>query len=358
MAKENENGQERSEQPTSKRLEESRKKGQVAKSMEVSTAFLFGAIVLSFYFYIPDVSDKLSGMMRAYLSNLMIWDGTSEGVVTIFRHAVLQLAGLLLPIMLVFLVIGVISNLAQVGFLFSGESIKPKFSKLNPIKGFKQKFMSVRTLQMFAKNIVILIIITLLAYRAIKREIPAFPPLMESELSVIVLTTFHAVMHLLWDSLWIFIIIAAADFAFQKWQHTQELMMSKEEVKEESKQSDGNPQVKSRIRSIQMQMARRRMMQEVPKADVVITNPTHLAIALKYDRGESIAPVVVAKGAGAVAEKIKEMARESSVPIVENKPVARALFKAADIGDMIPEELYKAVAEILAYVYRLKQGVA
>jgi flagellar biosynthesis protein FlhB len=146
------------------------------------------------------------------------------------------------------------------------------------------------------------------------------------------------------------------DYGFQKWQHLQELMMTKQEVKEEFKQSEGNPIIKSRIRSIQLHIARKRMMRQVPKADVVITNPTHLAIALQYERGKMIAPTVIAKGAGTVAEKIKEVARKASVPIVENKTLAQALYKSVGLDEIIPEKLYKAVAEILAYVYRLKAG--
>jgi flagellar biosynthetic protein FlhB len=163
-------------------------------------------------------------------------------------------------------------------------------------------------------------------------------------------------MRLLWDIMLVFAIIALADYAFQKWQYQQDLKMTKQETKDEFKQSEGNPQVKSRIRSIQMHMARRRMMREVPKADVIITNPTHLAIALKYERGKMMAPVVVAKGAGEIAGKIREVARSAHVPIVEDKPLAQALYKSVDIGESIPEQLYKAVAEILAYVYRLKAG--
>jgi flagellar biosynthetic protein FlhB len=217
--------------------------------------------------------------------------------------------------------------------------------------------MSMRSLEQLIKTLVIMTIIIWVSYRAIMRELPVYPPLIGVDVSVIVLTFFHSSLRLLWDVLWIFIIIAAADYGFQKWQHNQDLMMTKQEVKDEYKQADGNPLIKSRIRSIQIHMARRRMMRDVPKADVVITNPTHLAIALQYDRGKMIAPTVIAKGAGIVAEKIKEVARKASVPIIENKPLAQVLNKSVDIGETIPETLYKAVAEILAYVYRLKAGV-
>ena len=263
---------------------------------------------------------------------------------------------MLLPIFAVFLVIGLVSNFVQIGFLVSAEAIKPKFSKLNPITGIKNKFFSIKSLEQLVKSLVIVCVVGLVAYRAIRREVPFFPPLLDSDPSVIVLTLYRSCMHLLWDALWLFILIAVADYSFQKWQHTQDLMMSKQEVKDEMKQTEGNPQIKSRIRSIQIQMARRRMMKEVPKADVVITNPTHLAVALKYDRGQMVAPVVVAKGAGVVAEKIKDVARSSQIPIVENKPLARALFRSVELGEAVPEDLYKAVAEILAYVYRLRAG--
>ena len=334
MAKENDNGQERTEQPSSKRMDESREKGQVCKSVEVSTSMLFLATILAFYFYIPTIASKLMTVVRTYISNLSMWDGSNMSVIAILRHGIFELAMIVMPLLLLFLAIGLASNIIQVGFLISAETITPKFSKINPITGFKNKFMSIRS-----------------------RELPVYPPLIGADVSVIVLTIFHSSLRFLWDVLWIFIIIAAADYGFQKWQHNKDLMMTKQEVKDEFKLSEGNPIIKSRIRSIQIHMARRRMMRDVPKADVVITNPTHLAIALQYDRGKMVAPTVIAKGAGTVAENIKEVARKASVPIIENKPLAQALNKSVDIGDTIPETLYKAVAEILAYVYRLKAGV-
>ncbi len=356
MAKETESGQERTEQPTSKRLQEAREKGQVCKSMEVSTCLLFAATVLSFYFYIPSVARQLSEVVMYYLNNLMIWNGSQDSLVTIFQQGVYRLSIMILPIFAVFFIIGIASNILQIGFIISAEPIVPKLSKLNPITGFKNKFMSLKSLELFVKTLLILLIIFWISYRAIRREFPFFPPLMNSDPSVIVLTYFESCMRILWDFLWIFVILALADWIFQKWQYTQDLMMSREEVKDEFKHIEGNPVIKSRIRSIQMHMARRRMMKEVPKADVIITNPTHLAIALKYERGKMIAPIVLAKGAGVLAEKIKEAGRSFSIPLVEDKPLAQALYKTVEIGEAIPEEWYKAVAEILAYVYRLKAG--
>ncbi|HNU73740.1 MAG: Flagellar biosynthetic protein FlhB [Deltaproteobacteria bacterium ADurb.BinA179] len=357
MAKENENGQERSEQPSGKRIQDARDKGQVCKSTEVSTCFLFLGTVISFYFYIPSVAEKLGKVMSFYIGNASAWDGSLDSLVAIFHQAVIHLGILVLPILVIFLAIGIASNILQFGFVFSGEPIVPKFSKLNPVTGFKNKFFSLKSLELLVKTIIILIVISWVAYRAIRREVPIFPPLIDCDLPVIVLTFFQSSMHLLWDFLWIFIMVAVADYAFQRWQHTRDLMMTKQEVKEEYKQHEGDPMIRSRIRSIQMHMARRRMMKEVPKADVVITNPTHLAVALKYERGKMVAPVVLAKGAGHLAEKIREIARAGGIPVVEDKPLAQALYKTVEIGDVIPEEWYKAVAEILAYVYRLKAGI-
>jgi flagellar biosynthetic protein FlhB len=354
MPKENENGQERTEQPTGKRIREAREKGQACKSVEVSTMLLFLASIVAFYLYIPVVSRRLAVLVASYLGHLSMWDGSAEGLVGIFRQATFRFGVLVLPLLLAFLAVGLASNILQVGFMASPEAIKPKLSKLNPVSGFKNRFMSARSLEQLVKTLIVVAVVVWVSYRAVKRELPVFPPLVNADTSVIVLTFFRSAMRLLLDVLWVFVIIAAADYGFQKWQYTRDLMMTRQEVKDEFKNTEGNPVIKSRIRSIQIHMARRRMMKAVPKADVVITNPTHLAVALQYDRKRMIAPTVVAKGAGEVAEKIKKTARGAGVPIVENKPLAQAMFKSLDIGDTIPEELYKAVAEILAYVYRLK----
>ncbi len=357
MPKENENGQERTEQPTGKRLREAREKGQVCKSVEVSTMMLFLASIIAFYLYIPFVGRRLEGVVASYLAGLSMWDGTHNGLVAIFRQASIQFGLIVLPLLVVFLLVGLASNILQIGFMASPETIKPNFAKLDPIQGFKNRFMSLRSLEQLMKSLVILAVILLVSYRAIRRELAVFPGLAGSDTSVIVLTLFRSVMRYLWDVLWVFVLIAAVDYSFQKWQYNRDLMMTRQEVKDEFKLTDGDPLIKSRIRSIQIHMARRRMMKAVPKADVVITNPTHLAVALQYDRSRMIAPTVVAKGAGEVAQKIREIARGAGVPVVENKPLAQALYKSLDVGDVIPEDLYKAVAEILAYVYRLKSKV-
>lgn len=357
MPKENENGQERTEQPTGKRLREAREKGQVCKSVEVSTATLFLASILAFYLYIPVIGRKLCAVLSTYMSGLSMWDGSGEALVRILRQSVIQFGLIVLPLLAAFLVVGVASNVMQIGFLATFETIKPNIAKLNPITGFKNRFMSLKGLEQLVKTLVILAFVLWVSYRAVRRELVVFPSLMGADTTVILLTLFRSTMRYLWDVLWVFVILAVFDYGFQKWQYTRDLMMTRQEVKDEFKLTEGDPQIKSRIRSIQIHMARRRMMKAVPKADVVITNPTHLAVALQYDRARMVAPVVVAKGAGEVAQRIKVIARGAGVPVVENKPLAQTLYRTLDIGDVIPEELYKAVAEILAYVYRLKSKV-
>jgi flagellar biosynthetic protein FlhB len=209
-----------------------------------------------------------------------------------------------------------------------------------------------------AKSILKLCIVGYIAYITVNGEIENLPPLMDKSIGDIMVYMGQISFKIILRTSWVLIVLAILDYVYQRWEYERGLKMSRQEVKDEYKLSDGNPIIKSRIRSIQIHMARRRMMRDVPKADVVITNPTHLAIALQYDRGKMIAPTVIAKGAGIVAETIKEVARKASVPIIENKPLAQALNKSVDIGETIPETLYKAVAEILAYVYRLKAGVA
>ena len=189
------------------------------------------------------MGSKLGRVVGSYLGNAGSWDGSQDAAVSIFYQAVVQLAILVLPILIVFLLIGLASNIMQIGFVFSGEPIIPKFSKIDPIKGFKNKFLSIKSLEQFTKTIIILIVIAWVAYRAVKREIPVYPPLIDSDLGVILLTYFRSAMHLLWDFLWIFVIVAVADYTFLKWQYKKDLMMTKQEVKEEMKQTEGNTQI-------------------------------------------------------------------------------------------------------------------
>jgi flagellar biosynthetic protein FlhB len=231
--------------------------------------------------------------------------------------------------------------------------MSPKLTRLNPIAGLK-KLVSLRSMVELVKSVIKILFIGGIAFGIVKNEITAMPALMQQEVVEILLFIGRVAFKIFFFVCLALIVLAFFDYVYQRWQYEQSLKMTKQEVKDERKQIEGDPKVKGRIRRVQLELARRRMMEAVPEADVVITNPVHLALALKFDAAKMIAPTIVAKGSGYVAERIKEIARIHQVPIIENKPLAQALHKMVEIGEFIPVELYRAVAEVLAYVYRLK----
>jgi flagellar biosynthetic protein FlhB len=254
-------------------------------------------------------------------------------------------------------VVGLAINYLQVGFLFTLEPLQPSLEKLNPIKGIKRLF-SIRSVVDVVKNLLKLVIIGFIVYVTIKREYGLFLELGDFTIyqitKVMASLTFEVGIKIAIALL----VMAILDFFYQRWEHEKSLRMSPFEIKEERRQMEGDPEVKQRIKRLQMEMARRRMMHEVPKATVVITNPTHIAIALKYDSATMKAPLVVAKGKHKLAAQIKKIAQEHNIPVVEDKPLARAMFGVIEVGEEIPFNFFKAVAEILAYVYRLKGKAA
>jgi len=349
-------GAERTEQATPKRREDARKKGNVAKSFEVNSALvlLTGTLVLSFtanYFY-----NSMSGMMREVFTHFNDYQISISSIQLYSLQGSLFLVKLLAPLVLSILIVGIGANVLQVGFMMSGEVIKPEIKKIDPFSGF-QRLFSMKSVVELLKSIIKITVIGLVIYFTIKGAAKDFIPLMDQSVIQIINFLGHNLMKVAIRSSVAMIVLAAMDYAFQRWEYEKELRMTKQEVKEEFREHEGDPLVKSRIRSIQRETARRRMISEVPKADVIITNPVHYAVALKYVSGEMNAPQVIAKGARKIAEKIKEIATENGIPIVENPPLARALFKMCNIGMEVPMDLYKSVAEILAYVYRLKQKV-
>ena len=346
--------QEKTEQPTPKKIADARKKGTVAQSREIPSAIIL-LTSLGFFFFsgswmFSNMSDFMGGIFRN-IGSFRIHDVATASTLSII--ILKNVLSIILPFMLAVVVAGIVANIVQIGFLFSPEAFSPKLSKFNPISGIKKLF-SLKSLVELVKSLIKITFVGGIAYLTIKTEFKTIPTLMQMDIKDIIsfigITSFKICLYV---SLAL-IIMAVLDYAYQKYEHTKSLKMTKQEVKDENKQTEGDPKVKARIRSIQIEMSRRRMMESVPEADVVITNPTHLAIALKFDSDKMIAPKIVAKGAGKIAERIREIADENHVPIVENKPLARTLFKIAEIGDYIPAELYQAVAEVLAYVYRLK----
>ncbi len=345
--------EEKTEQPTGKKLDKAREKGQVPKSQEVSSALILLFASGALLFVGPWMFSSLTELMQGVFQNLGTLEMQGASVRAFLLEIFTQFILVMMPFMLVIVVVGIGANLIQVGFLFTLEPFSPKFSKFNPITGMK-KFVSLRSLTELIKSLLKISYIGGISWLVLKGELDAIPSLIDMGVGQIL--SFIGVVALkvmFYVSLGL-MVLAAIDFTYQRWQHNKDLMMSKQEVKDEHKQSEGDPKVKSRIRQLQMEMARRRMMTAIPDADVVITNPTHLAIAVKYNSEEMFAPQIVAKGAGLVAEKIRAAAVEHHIPIVENKPLAQTLFKAVEVGDFVPSDLYRAVAEVLAYVYRLK----
>lgn len=353
MAEDPESGGEKTEDPSARKLSKAREEGQVAKSMEIPSVFvlLAGAITLyasAVYFY-----NNLSEVFHYNLNFTRIPLLTRVEIIHLLAYHVEKIIFTCIPVMLAVILIALLSNFGQVGFVISWKSLQPKFSRLDPINGFKQKFTS-RAVVEFVKSLLKIAIIFMVTYYSILAEMKDIATLFDRSIG-------HILLFMLKVSFWIFIkvclimiIVAIIDYAYQKWKFLDDQKMTKKEVKDELKQTEGDPLVKSRIRQLQHEAARKRMMAEVPEADVVVTNPTRLAVALKYDNEIMDAPFVVAKGSGPVAKNIRKIARENDVPLVEDKQLARNLYSSVDIGQEVPTELYQAVAELLAYVYKLK----
>ena len=347
-------GQERTEKGTAKRRQESRRKGQVAQSRELPSVLILMTALGFFYFAGSWMFWNISEFIGGVYQNLDTLRLNSVSDVSAFSGDILKkLFLILIPFFVPLLIAGLIGNVGQVGFEMHSEPLRPKLAKINPIAGLK-KLVSLRSLVELGKSIMKLLIIGGISYGLIKADLGEFPPLMHQGVGEILLFIARVAFKILFFVCLALIILALLDYIYQRWQFEQSIKMTKQEVKDERKQSEGDPKVKSRIRKAQLEMAARRMMEAVPEADVVITNPVHLAVALKFEASEMMAPTVIAKGAGHIAERIKEIAGEHQVPIVEDKPLAQTLFKIVEIGEFIPVELYRAVAEILAYVYRLR----
>ncbi|MFZ0132711.1 MAG: flagellar biosynthesis protein FlhB [Desulfobacterales bacterium] len=346
--------QDRTEKATPKRRQDARKKGQVAQSREVSSVMILlmslGVFSLggSWMFW------NLAGYMGDALRTAAQAQIADIPAATVFLIQVARIVfKVLLPLLLVVVVAGVAGNILQSGFLISTEALAPKWSKLNPVSGMKRLF-SLRSLVELFKSIVKILFVATVAYLMVKQELDLLPSLMRQSVPDIFVFAARVAFKICLNVCLALILLTILDYAYQRWEHEKSLKMTKQEIKDENKQTEGDPKVKARIRSIQMEAARQRMMAAVPQADVVITNPTHLAVALRFDAARMIAPQVVAKGAGFVAERIRSIAVENDVPLVEDKPLARTLYKIVEVGHTIPADLYKAVAEVLAYVYRLR----
>ncbi len=346
---------EKTEKPTPKKLEKARSSGQVAMSKEIATAilFIFGFLSIKIFAgYMYDGSAEIAVHNFSLIEDIdKIFE--KQYVVELILYILLKIFLICLPIFAIIVVLGVITNVIQVGWHPTLEPLKPSFGKLNPLKGLKRIF-SVRSLVEFAKSLLKLIFVLYVVYTGIVDEIPIIKTITFMNVSKAFIYVGELCIDLGIKVGCYFIVIAVADFAYQKISHLRKLKMSKQEVKDEYKNIEGDPQVKGQIKQKMRQASMRRMMQQVPDADVIITNPTHYAVALKYDKEKADAPIVLAKGVDHLARRIKEIAKDNDVEIVENRPLARALYNTVDVGNQIPPELYQAVADVLAFVYSLK----
>ena len=352
-------GGDKTEKATPKKLDDARKEGRVARSSDLINGFmlllmffvlkLFGGIMANLF---------LDSFVKYYnkASDISMEVFDVKQAVNLSNEIVIDIVIASLPVLIGSFVVALVGNIVQVGWKVTGKPLKPKLDRLNPIGGFKRMFSQEKVVELI-KSILKVLAIALVAYNEVKDRWKFILNLYDFEFMQAVLNIFDIVLDVGIKISVIFVIIGLADFGYQKWKHLHDLRMSKQEVKDEMKQSEGDPQIKGQIRQKMREGARRRMMQDLPKADVVITNPTHFAVAVKYDKETAEAPYVLAKGADYVAANIKEIAKQNNIEIVENKPLARMLYYNVEIGDQIPPELYQMVAEVLAYVYSVKNKV-
>ncbi|MBW1706336.1 MAG: flagellar biosynthesis protein FlhB [Deltaproteobacteria bacterium] len=345
--------EDKTEKATPKKRQEARKKGEVAKSRELPSVAVLLASLVTLTIFGSYMYTHIKTIMGRAFSLPVSNDLNVHDFLAFTREMIASFILTLAPLLVAIVIAAVISNIMQVGFMLSAEPIKPKLSKLDPIKGFGRLF-SKRSLMELFKCLMKLVIVGGVGYLTIKGEIKHLSLLGDMDLGSIIAYIIHTIFLLFIKCTLAMIIIVGIDYAFQKWDFEKKLKMSKKDVKDELKKTEGDPLIKSRIRSIQMQISRRRMMHDVPKADVVITNPTHLAVALKYDGSVMNAPKLLAKGSGAIAKRIKDLAEKHDVPIVEDKELARRLYSLIEVGQEVPGDLYQSVAEVLAYIYNLK----
>ncbi|HOP05796.1 MAG TPA: flagellar biosynthesis protein FlhB [candidate division Zixibacteria bacterium] len=348
--------QERTEKATNRRRQKVREEGRVLKSQEVNAAAMLIFGFLTLYALGPYMAAQAQMLMRYTMANAATIAASDPTFATVFSQYVIRFFTIMAPVLTVVVIVALVANVVQVGFRITPKSLEPKFEKLDLVKGFKRLF-SARSVVQLGRDLIKLTIVGIVAYKAIDGEFESFFLLPDMTVAQLASAMGKLAIMLGLKVGGIMVVIAVLDYAYQKYEFEKSIRMSKQELKEEHKETEGSPQLKSRVRQIQRQMARQRMMRTVPQADVVVTNPTHLAVALKYDPEEMSAPMVVAKGARLVAQRIKEIARQHNIPVIEDKPLARSLFKLCEIGEVVPEKLFKAVAELLAYVYRLKKKV-
>ncbi len=355
-------GGEKTEPATEKKLSDARKEGQVAKSREIANAMGILGLFLVLKVWVGMMGNQFLAVFPAIYNRIpevvTFWDGhmPQNDVKQVFLNMLLQSLVIMAPILLVGLIIAFLSDVVQVKWRPTAKPLKPKFSKINPISGFKRIF-SVNSVVELIKSIAKIGLIIYICYSYLKDKWTLLFSLYDMTLMQALGLVAETVTDMGIRIALVYMIIALADFIYQKVKFSRDMRMTKQEVKEEYKQTEGDPQIKGKIKQRMREASQRRMMQNLPQADVVITNPTHYAVAIKYDPEIADAPIVLAKGADYLAARIKEVARENRIEIVENKPLARMLYANVEVGQAVPPELYQAVAEVLAFVYHLQGKV-
>jgi len=347
---------EKTEKATPRKRKKAREEGQVLQSKEINTSLtLLAAFVLLFL-----LSGYIGSSMRIvsllifdeYLLNENLYNISNVQILSI--NIIFRILLIILPFALIILVIGVVSSYLQVGFLITPKPIQPKLSKLDPVKGLKKLFSMEKVVELF-KSLFKIFVIGFIVIRYIAGQLGTIFSMMAMEVDQIILITSRITLNIGIRAGLVLVLLAIIDYFYQRYEYEKKLKMSKQEVKDEHKQIEGDPKIKSKIRQKQMQISMRRMMQEIPKADVIITNPTHFAVAIQYAPEKYAAPFVIAKGQNLIAQNIKKQAAIHEVPVIENKYLAKTLYETVEIGQIIPQDLYEAVAEVLAYVYQMNQ---
>ena len=352
-------GGEKTEEPTAKKKQDTRKEGKVPKSKELSSGVELIALFLILKFWVGHMGENFMKLFSEIYEKIpaytTYWNGriVREDYKILINNVYVKLLVQLLPFFVVGIVIAVGVNMLQFKFQISTKPLKPKFSKLNPISGMKRMFSKDKIVELI-KSIAKIILIMFMVYTTVKDDWVYLVKFYGMPLNQAIEAIGNIVINRGLKISLVFMIVAFVDLIYQRRKFNNDIKMTKQEVKDEYKNAEGDPQIKGKIRSKMREASQRRMMQDVPKADVVITNPTHFAVAIKYDASTGSAPIVLAKGADYVAQKIKEIARENQVEIVENKPLARMLYANVDVGQEVPPELYQAVAEVLAMVYKMQ----
>lgn len=352
-------GGEKTEEPTAKKLSDARNEGQVAKGKDLTSAVMLLVLFMVLRFTVGNMGEGFIECFNKNYTQIGDLFTSTHGeynmqyTIALIQSAALDMLKLLIPFFGIGFIIAIVIELAQVKWKPTSKPLQPKLSKFNPINGIKRMF-SVRTLVSLIKQVVILVVIIIVVYNKLKSRMSDIYMLYDIPLISAIMLLGDIIFDIGTVICVIYTIIGIADYVFEKRKFRKDMMMTKQEVKDEWKNTEGNPEVKNKIRQKMSEASRRRMMQAVPEADVVITNPTHFAVALKYEQNKGKAPVVVAKGEDYLAAKIKEAARENNIEIVENKPLARMLYYNVELDEEIPPELYQAVAEVLAFVYNIK----